>query len=296
MTGASLPPSDLPGLDPIVVSHSHLTDAFGTARGWHVLDTAPEHPVGTVLCVHGNPTWSYTFRSVIAELSSQWRVIAPDQLEMGFSERSDVHRTLANRVQELGNLTDALDLTGPVVVVAHDWGGAIALGWAEQHRDLVTGVVLLDTASEPARRRTGPPLIRGARSRGPARTVTERRVLSSTERFAWRIRHCRETLRLLTVRPITVFRDDAVSQTSWPTSRSSLTTRATARLSRSLTTCRRCKASQRCFFGAPATRCSPAATCETSSDECRTPKRIGSREQVTSSSRTLQLPRQFIAS
>ena len=168
MTSASLPTTGLPGLRPEWSRIVSVPDVSGGSSDWHVLDTAPDDPVGTVLCVHGNPTWSYTFRSVVAELGDTWRVIAPDQLGMGFSDRTDrVHR-LADRIDELGVLTDELNVRGPVLVVAHDWGGPISLGWAQRHTDLVSGVVLLNTAVSQPDDATIPPLIAAARAGSPA--------------------------------------------------------------------------------------------------------------------------------
>jgi len=110
-------------------------------------------PVGTLLCVHGNPTWSYLWRSVLrtslevaAAGGPAWRVIAVDQLDMGFSERTGLERGLPQRVADLGALTDELGLTGPVVTLGHDWGGVVSLGWAVDHPDLVVGVTTCNTA------------------------------------------------------------------------------------------------------------------------------------------------------
>jgi acyl-coenzyme A synthetase/AMP-(fatty) acid ligase/pimeloyl-ACP methyl ester carboxylesterase len=128
-------------------------------RTWHILDTGPElarlgvSARGTVLAVHGNPTWSYLWRSIVARSFAAaeagepaWRVVAVDQLDMGFSERTDVARPLAQRVADLAALTDTLGLTGPVVTLGHDWGGVISLGWAVDHPELLAGVTLLNTA------------------------------------------------------------------------------------------------------------------------------------------------------
>ena len=101
----------------------------GVTRTWHVLDCSPKHPVATVVCVHGNPTWSYLWHRLIARLGDRYRVIAVDQLGMGYSQRSG-HRRYAERVDDLSDVIDALDVTGPMVIVGHDWGGAISLGWA----------------------------------------------------------------------------------------------------------------------------------------------------------------------
>jgi acyl-coenzyme A synthetase/AMP-(fatty) acid ligase/pimeloyl-ACP methyl ester carboxylesterase len=174
VSDASLPPVGLPGLDAAWSRLVRSTDATGTIRTWHVLDAAPDAPVGTVLCIHGNPTWSYTFRSIVAGLSDRWRVIAPDHLEMGYSERGGRTHRLADRINELDALTEALDVEGPVLVIAHDWGGPIALGWAERHRDRLAGLVLLNTAVSQPDDATVPPLIVAARAKSLIRTVTQR--------------------------------------------------------------------------------------------------------------------------
>ncbi len=130
-------------------------DAPGTVHRWHLLDNGAElsrrglTPLGTLLCVHGNPTWSYLWRSLLAagsDAAHPWRVVAVDQLDMGFSERTGTFRRLADRINDLGDLTDVLGLEGPVVSVGHDWGGLISLGWALAHEDQLAGVVLTNTA------------------------------------------------------------------------------------------------------------------------------------------------------
>jgi acyl-coenzyme A synthetase/AMP-(fatty) acid ligase/pimeloyl-ACP methyl ester carboxylesterase len=172
---ASPAPAGLPGLD-VRFSHVLSVPDGGTAAGgsddaaWHYLDNGPVlaahgiEPVGTVLAVHGNPTWSYLWRSLVTAatdravtasaavgerpdgVSGAWRVVAVDQLEMGLSARTGRHRTLAERVAGLGAFTDALGLTGPVVTIGHDWGGVVSLGWAVDHPDRLAGVALLNTA------------------------------------------------------------------------------------------------------------------------------------------------------
>ena len=56
-------------------------------RTWHVLDNGVAPTEGTLLCVHGNPTWSYLWRRFLASAEPGWRVVAVDQLGMGYSER-----------------------------------------------------------------------------------------------------------------------------------------------------------------------------------------------------------------
>ena len=118
---------------------------------------------GTLVCVHGNPTWSYLWRRFVAAAPPGWRVVAVDQLGMGFSQRCPP-RTLADRVDDLDAVLVALDVTGPVVTAGHDWGGAVSLGWAVRHRDRISAVVLANTAVHQPAGAAAPSLIRLART------------------------------------------------------------------------------------------------------------------------------------
>ncbi len=135
--------------------------------------------VGTLLCVHGNPSWSYLWRRVVASPPEGWRVIAIDHLDMGFSQRTGTVRPLAQRVDDLDSLTDALGLTGPgssgpIITVAHDWGGPISLGWVLRHVDRMAGVVLSNTAVHQPANASAPSLIRAARLPGMLPAITSR--------------------------------------------------------------------------------------------------------------------------
>jgi cis-3-alkyl-4-acyloxetan-2-one decarboxylase / olefin beta-lactone synthetase len=163
---AELPPDGLPGLDPQWSRLVETPNLDGVGRTWHILDNQVENPKLTLLCVHGNPTWSYLWRDVLATAPPGVRVVAVDQLDMGFSERTGTFRRFSQRIDDLSVLTDALDLTGPIVTLAHDWGGAIALGWAERHVDQVVGVVLTNTAVHQPEGSAAPSLIRLIRVRG----------------------------------------------------------------------------------------------------------------------------------
>ena len=193
---ASVPPAGLPGLDPrssrlLPLPAGAPDTGLGVGEpAWHHLDTGPElaargiTPVGTILAVHGNPTWSYLWRSLIpatldaaAAGGPAWRVVAVDQLDMGFSARTGRHRTLPERVRDLDAFTTALGLTGPVVVLGHDWGGVVAMGWAVDHPDRLAGLALLNTAiahpdgepiPAPLRAATAGPVLRLATSVTPA--------------------------------------------------------------------------------------------------------------------------------
>jgi len=170
---ATLPPPGLPGLDPAWSRLITTPDIDGTGRTWHVLDNGVEQARLTLLCVHGNPTWSYLWRDLLTQAPDDVRVIAIDHLDMGFSERTGTVRRLAQRIDDLSSLTDAMGLTGPVVTVAHDWGGPISLGWAQRHRDQLAGIVLSNTAVHQPEGSPAPTIIRMVRMPGVLRTVCQ---------------------------------------------------------------------------------------------------------------------------
>ena len=171
---ARLPPPGLAGLDPAWSRLVRVATTDAVSRTWHVLDNGVAPARLTVLCVHGNPTWSYLFRGLLAAAPADVRVVAVDQLDMGWSERTGTVRRLATRVEDLCELTDALGLDGPVVTVAHDWGGPISLGWAQRHVAQLAGVVLTNTAVHQPEGSPAPSLIRLARSKPLLRNVTVR--------------------------------------------------------------------------------------------------------------------------
>ena len=144
----------------------------------HVLDTgAGPHNELTLVCVHGNPTWSYLWRNFLAKTPPNIRVIALDHLGMGYSERLDSDRVLDQRVDDLTRLIDSLEITTPVMSLAHDWGGPISLGWVEREilsgDHEVAGVILLNTAVHQPEKFNNPTIIRLARARGLLAPITE---------------------------------------------------------------------------------------------------------------------------
>jgi hypothetical protein len=90
----------------------------------HYVDEGPAD-APPVLLLHGNPAWGFLSRDVVAALLDAGpRVVVPDQIGFGLSEKPYAHgvHTLDNHTANLVALLDALDLRG-VTFVCHDWGG-----------------------------------------------------------------------------------------------------------------------------------------------------------------------------
>jgi acyl-coenzyme A synthetase/AMP-(fatty) acid ligase/pimeloyl-ACP methyl ester carboxylesterase len=182
---ASHPPTGLSGWDDDWSRLVSATGGDGREHTWHVLDNGVVDPIGTLLCVHGNPTWSYTWRG-LAAASTRWRVVAVDALNMGFSDRTGDNRRLAGHVADLSAVTAALGIEGPVVTVAHDWGGPISLGWALAHQDQLAGIVLMNTGVARPDKVSIPAIIQAVRTRATLRAscVATPAFLKGTLRLA----------------------------------------------------------------------------------------------------------------
>lgn len=129
-----------------------FTERHVTING-HEMAYVDEGSGAPVLLVHGNPTWGFYYRSLIAALpAAGLRAIAPDHIGMGRSDKpraADYPHTLRRRVLDLGAFIDAMAFDQPLSIVAHDWGGAIALAWAVDNVDRVDKLVLFNTGAFP---------------------------------------------------------------------------------------------------------------------------------------------------
>jgi haloalkane dehalogenase len=101
----------------------------------------------TVLCFHGEPTWSYLYRNMLdALVAAGQRVVCPDLVGFGRSDKPTDERwyTYDRHVETVAAHLDGLDLDDLTVVV-QDWGGPIGLRWAVEHADQVERLVILNT-------------------------------------------------------------------------------------------------------------------------------------------------------
>ena len=116
----------------------------------HYLDEGDGRPIR--MC-HGNPTWSFLYRHVIAALRDRFRCVAIDLPGFGLSERPPgFGYTPGEQAAVLGELVRSLDLRD-LIVMGHDWGGPIGLAAACADPSRVSGLVLGNTWFWPADRR-----------------------------------------------------------------------------------------------------------------------------------------------
>lgn len=144
---------DLPGypFEPHYVDVE--ADGLGPIRMHHLDEGPADGPVALLL--HGQPTWSYLYRTVVPVLVARGiRVVAPDNIGFGRSDKPTVATdyTFARHIEWTRSLVAALDLRD-VTLVAQDWGGPIGFSVlaAEPHRfaRVVAANTILHTA-DPA--------------------------------------------------------------------------------------------------------------------------------------------------
>lgn len=192
------------------IEMSYLDEA-PVARGANEGSSTP------IVMVHGNPTWSIYFRNLIPALEGHRRIV-PDHVGMGLSDKPNDDRysyTLGSRVDDLTRLLDVLVPTGKVSLVAHDWGGMIAMAWAVKHPDRVERIALMNTAAFPmpndmrfpgvlrfTRSPLGALLVRGgnAFSLGASHFCTTRTTMPRAVRHAYRAPYADWDSRISTLR------------------------------------------------------------------------------------------------
>lgn len=110
----------------------------------HYVDEG-EGPV--LLMLHGNPTWSFYYRNLVAAFRESHRVIVPDHIGCGLSDKpQDFAYRLEQHIANVERLVDALGIEKATIVV-HDWGGAIGMGLAVRRPSLPERFVVFNTAA-----------------------------------------------------------------------------------------------------------------------------------------------------
>lgn len=114
---------------------------------YHYLDEGQGDPV---VMLHGNPSWSFYYRNLAQTLSERYRVIVPDHIGCGLSDKpvdSYYSFTLKQRLDDLEALLESLAINDKITLVLHDWGGMIGMAYAARHPQRIARLVILNTAA-----------------------------------------------------------------------------------------------------------------------------------------------------
>jgi haloalkane dehalogenase len=178
-----------------------------------------------IFFLHGNPTSSYLWRDVIAELRGCGRLIAPDMIGMGDSEKLpdpgpktytfETHRTyLWSLIHEL---------VGPsqkIVLVVHDWGSALGFNWAYGHPNRVAGIAYMESIVSQYTRwdewsPTAIPLFQGFRSDKGEEMILDQNMFVERVLFGSIFRELSEKEKAEYRKPF-LKREDRWPTLSWP--------------------------------------------------------------------------------
>lgn len=124
---------------------SHRIDVGGGIRQ-AVVDEGPRAAPVTFVLLHGNPTWGFLYRKFVAELANDYRVVVPDHVGFGRSDkpRDPTYYSLDRHIANLTITLEQLNVSRAVLVM-QDWGGPIGMGWGTRHADRVAGFVVMNT-------------------------------------------------------------------------------------------------------------------------------------------------------
>ena len=107
-----------------------------------------------IVLLHGNPTSSFLWRNVIPELVESGRVIVPDLIGQGDSEKLPASEgperyTLEVAYSYVDGLLKSIGANENVTLVIHDWGTGVGFLWAMRHSAAVKGVAYMEGIVKP---------------------------------------------------------------------------------------------------------------------------------------------------
>lgn len=118
----------------------------------HTLSYLDQGRGPVVVMLHGNPSWSFYYRRLVGLLQDRYRVIVPDHLGCGLSDKpQDYPYRLENHIDNLEELLARLGIR-ECSLVLHDWGGAIGMGYGVRHPEAIRSLVILNTAAFRSKR------------------------------------------------------------------------------------------------------------------------------------------------
>ena len=131
---------------PFAPNYLDIDDQDGGTLRMHYLDEGPADGE-LVLCMHGQPNWSYSFRKMIGPLvSAGFRVVVPDIVGFGRSDKPSKRSgyTYGGHVKLLKSLIEGLELEN-INLIAQDWGGPIALRNVADNPDRFARILVTNT-------------------------------------------------------------------------------------------------------------------------------------------------------
>ena len=107
-----------------------------------------------IVLLHGNPTSSFLWRNVIPELTAAGRVIVPDLIGQGDSQKLPAsdgpgRYSFETAYDYLSGLLSEIGADQNVLLVIHDWGSGLGFHWAANHPEAVRGIAYMEAIVAP---------------------------------------------------------------------------------------------------------------------------------------------------
>ncbi len=130
------------GFEEVYPFQSHFVEISGYQM--HYID---EGKGDVILMLHGNPTWSFYYRRLIDHFRANYRVVVPDHIGYGFSDKPQKYSySVPNQVPKVEVFVEKMGLKN-ITLVMHDWGGAYGMGYAVRHPENIKRLIFLNTGA-----------------------------------------------------------------------------------------------------------------------------------------------------
>lgn len=143
------PPPPAGGAEPEISAEYPFEPRFAEVLGarMHYVEVGSGDPI---LLLHGNPTWSYVWRNIIPYLEPLGRVIAPDLIGFGRSDKPRIEYRWSDHVRYLETFIERMDLRD-ITLVLHDQGSGLGFHYARRHQDNVRALAFFEAILRPYR-------------------------------------------------------------------------------------------------------------------------------------------------
>jgi len=137
---AGVPPVDISAEMPYTTQY---VEVLGAQMAY--VDAGEGAPI---LFLHGNPTSKYLWRNVMPWLEEEGRVIAPDLIGMGESDKPNIDYTFAEHSEYVDAFIAELGLEN-ITLVVHDWGSGLGFDYAARHPDNIRAIAFMEAIMAP---------------------------------------------------------------------------------------------------------------------------------------------------
>ena len=107
-----------------------------------------------IVMLHGNPTSSFLWRNIISHLNDLGRVIVPDLIGHGDSDKLPVSMgpdryKFENTFKYLDKLLNKLEINNDITLILHDWGSALGFYWAMKNPEKIKAICYMEAIVSP---------------------------------------------------------------------------------------------------------------------------------------------------